>query len=445
MHCLGKVGNQKVTIIIDSGAVSNIINNSLLKKINWKIQKPSNINLVGINGIKERPLGEVLNLPVTLGEKNLEINALVTEKGDYDLLLGNDWAHKNQAIVDWKTRTLTFEFNNEKVQVPVSCLNKREQSIGNNSLITTKDGIQIKVFTNNGKGKIPERAHETDAGFDMRYPGKEILNILPNDAAFINTHVAMEIPVGSYCQLKSRSSLAKKGIEVKAGTLDAGYTGDIGIYLFNSSNTTQQIQPNERIAQAILLPLINISNLKEVNTREELGQTLRGQNGFGSTGTDEILKEYQEEYEEEDLEDQPLLKILEEMEQQVILDIEVNEHYTQIKDQQIYHATVEEMRKNIVTGSNKCPHANDEDNNENCLYCVEDEELYRQMELIPEPLFQSTNVEETDLTEKQQQQIDELLAEYQDLFDTEIPGKTDIIQHEINLETTKPIALKPYY
>ena len=266
MHCLGRVGNQKVTIIIDSGAVSNIINNSLLKKINWKIQKPSNINLVGINGIKERPLGEVLNLPVTLGEKNLEINALVTEKGDYDLLLGNDWAHKNQAIVDWKTRTLTFEFNNEKVQVPVSCLNKRDQSIGNNSLITTKDGIQIKVFTNNGKGKIPERAHETDAGFDMRYPGKEILNILPNDAAFINTHIAMEIPVGSYCQLKSRSSLAKKGIEVKAGTLDAGYTGDIGIYLFNNSNTTQQIQPNERIAQAIFLPLINISNLKKVNT-----------------------------------------------------------------------------------------------------------------------------------------------------------------------------------
>ena len=83
MHCNGKVGDQEVVIIIDSGAVSNIINNSLLKKINWKIQRPSNINLVGINGIKERLLGEVINLPVTLGKKNLKINALVTEKGDY--------------------------------------------------------------------------------------------------------------------------------------------------------------------------------------------------------------------------------------------------------------------------------------------------------------------------------------------------------------------------
>ena len=71
--------------------------------------------------------------------------------------------------------------------------------------------------------------------------------------------------------------------------------------------------------------------LKEINTREELGQTSRGQDGFGSTGTDKllnILEEYEEEYEEENLEDQPLLKILEKMEQQVILDIEVNEHYT---------------------------------------------------------------------------------------------------------------------
>ena len=100
MHCNEKVGDQEAVIIIDSGAVSNIINNSLFKKINWKIQRSSNINLVGINGIKERPLGEVIDLPVTLGKKNLKINALVTEKDDYDLLLGNDWAHKNQAVVN---------------------------------------------------------------------------------------------------------------------------------------------------------------------------------------------------------------------------------------------------------------------------------------------------------------------------------------------------------
>ena len=96
-----------------------------------------------------------------------------------------------------------------------------------------------------------------------------------------------------------------------------------------------------------------------MNTREELGQTARGQHGFESTGTDKIInndeiniiEEYEEEYEEEDLEDQPLLKILEEMEQQVILDIKVNEYYTQLKDQQIYHITVEEIKKNTLNKS----------------------------------------------------------------------------------------------
>jgi len=93
MHCLGKIGNQPAKIVIDSGAVSNIVSNNSLKKINWKIQRPSNINLVGINEHKARPLGEVIDLPITIGSQNLKINALVTEKGDYDLILGNDWMH----------------------------------------------------------------------------------------------------------------------------------------------------------------------------------------------------------------------------------------------------------------------------------------------------------------------------------------------------------------
>jgi len=122
MHCIGKIKDHKAIIIIDSGAVSNIISNDFLKKINWKIQRPSNINLVGINGIKERPLGEVIDLPITLSNKDLKINALVTEKGDYDLLLGNDWAHNNASILDWKKKTLIFEHQSEKIKIPVSCL-----------------------------------------------------------------------------------------------------------------------------------------------------------------------------------------------------------------------------------------------------------------------------------------------------------------------------------
>ena len=125
---------------------------------------------------------------------------------------------------------------------------------------------------------------------------------MPYEAIFINTHIAIKILTGSFCQLKSRSSLAKKGIEVKAGTIDAGYTGDIGILLYNNTGLTYQIRPNEKIAQAIFSPILNISAMKEVSHRKELEQTSRGQQGFGST--DKKEKEYEEEYEEKDLEDQ---------------------------------------------------------------------------------------------------------------------------------------------
>ena len=291
----------------------------------------------------------------------MNINALVTEKGEYDLLLGNIWAHQNQAVVNWKKKILTFETNGQKVEIPVSCLKRRELTDKQNeeNLFTQKDGIEIKVYLDKEKGKESEKAYNTDAGFDLRYPEKEKLEIKPGKIAFINSYIAMEIPENTYCQLVSRSSLAKQGIEVKGGTIDAGYTGNIGIILYNNSDETYIIQPNEKIAQAVFLPLIKISNLKLVNTREELKSSKRGQQGFGSSGKiNPIDFDLEDEYEieEEEISDQPLLQINEEYNNQTILDIQVNENYTQLNDQQIFHSTFEEIKRNKITDFEKCPH-----------------------------------------------------------------------------------------
>jgi len=100
MHTFGKIGSIPAKIVIDSGAVSNIVSHNSLKKIDWKIQRPSNVNLVGINEHKARALGEVIDLPITIGSQELKVDALVTEKGDYDLILGNNWMHQHKAIMD---------------------------------------------------------------------------------------------------------------------------------------------------------------------------------------------------------------------------------------------------------------------------------------------------------------------------------------------------------
>jgi len=330
MHCLGKIGNQPAKIVIDSGAVSNIVSNNSLKKINWKIQRPSNINLVGINEHKARSLGEVIDLPITIGSQNLKINALVTEKGDYDLILGNDWMHQHKAIMDWKINSLQFEDNQSTVHTPVTCLERRNNGLETDQFMAIEDSVEIKVFDDNGKGILPEKAHETDAGFDLKYPETTPLIIQPKDIVKIDSHIAIEIPMGTYCQLASRSSLARKGIEVKAGIIDAGYTGNIGILLTNNSSTPYTIQPNEKIAQAIFLPLVKISKLKLVSSRNELEQTQRDQQGFGST--DKAKKEEpiedEFEYEEESLENQPLLQIFEEQDEKVVLDFKIEDNYT---------------------------------------------------------------------------------------------------------------------
>ncbi|KAG9298173.1 hypothetical protein G9A89_005441 [Geosiphon pyriformis] len=76
-------------------------------------------------------------------------------------------------------------------------------------------------------------------------------------------------------QIAFRSSLASKGINVRKGIIDAGYTGDITVILQNETDKPFKIKHAEKIAQAIYLPLINISGLQLVNQREQLGKSDR--------------------------------------------------------------------------------------------------------------------------------------------------------------------------
>ncbi|KAG9293075.1 hypothetical protein G9A89_016437 [Geosiphon pyriformis] len=85
-------------------------------------------------------------------------------------------------------------------------------------------------------------------------------------------------------QIASRLLLASKGINVRRGIIDAGYTGDITIMLQNETDKSFRIEHAKKIAQAIYLLLINISDLQSVNNREQLGKSKRGTQDFGSTG-----------------------------------------------------------------------------------------------------------------------------------------------------------------
>ncbi|KAG9289710.1 hypothetical protein G9A89_014445 [Geosiphon pyriformis] len=130
---------------------------------------------------------------------------------------------------------------------------------------------------------MPECAHNTDAGFDLRYPGNDAIKLEPHSRTCIDLKVALEIPATTMVQLAFRSSLAKRGINIRGGIIDMGYVGNIIAMLQNDSEKAYIIEPNKKIAQAIFLSLVRVAQLVSVKKRKELGITVRGIQGFGST------------------------------------------------------------------------------------------------------------------------------------------------------------------
>lgn len=101
------------------------------------------------------------------------------------------------------------------------------------------------------------------------------------DTAVIPCGFAFEVPEGMELQVRPRSGLSKKGVYVAFGTVDSDYRGEVSIVVTNCFEEPLRIVTGDRIAQGVIAPVVRVE-LEEV---EELSETARGGNGFGSTGT----------------------------------------------------------------------------------------------------------------------------------------------------------------
>ena len=125
----------------------------------------------------------------------------------------------------------------------------------------------------------PVRAHDTDAGLDLRSAESKIIKA--GGSATFDTGIHVQIPGGCFGKVESKSGLnVNYGIVCCGGVIDEGYTGSIVVKLYNLSDKEYQIQPGDKIAQLIIQPCFQ-PRLWLVNSLEE---TERGDNGFGSTG-----------------------------------------------------------------------------------------------------------------------------------------------------------------
>lgn len=125
---------------------------------------------------------------------------------------------------------------------------------------------------------MPERAHDVDAGLDLKAPNAFI--IPPHGSEIIDTGVHVELPKGSVGMLKSKSGLNVKSNITSDGVIDEGYTGSIVAKLYNHGDFPVTFERGQKITQLVILPVI----IPEIEVINELTETERGANGFGSTG-----------------------------------------------------------------------------------------------------------------------------------------------------------------
>lgn len=142
--------------------------------------------------------------------------------------------------------------------------------------------VKIKLLPH-FSGNLPSYESDWASGFDVRaqISQQQVLN--PGERSLIATGLAFEIPSGFELQARPRSGLAiKQGVSLvnTPGTIDADYRGEVKIIVINLGQEAVTIQPGDRIAQLVLCPIYHA----EFELVEELGDTKRGEGGFGHTG-----------------------------------------------------------------------------------------------------------------------------------------------------------------
>ena len=140
--------------------------------------------------------------------------------------------------------------------------------------------IEVEVLDG---GKLPFKAHPTDAGFDL-FATSDI-EIIPGQIMKHPLNIKMKLPRGTYAQIESKSGLGSKGLLVYAGVIDESYRGVphvVGANLNIHEGKPIVIKAGQKLAQMTMRPHANEYFIEQVESVDT--NTDRGEGGFGSSG-----------------------------------------------------------------------------------------------------------------------------------------------------------------
>jgi dUTP pyrophosphatase len=148
----------------------------------------------------------------------------------------------------------------------------------------TPQKIQVKVMDERMRSQLPQYATPGSAGLDLRACIDDAIEISPGQTVLVPTGLAIYIGDPSLCaMILPRSGLGHKhGIVLGnlVGLIDSDYQGQLMVSTWNRGNTSFHLEPMERLAQLVIVPVIQI----EWESVSEFAQSDRGAGGFGSTG-----------------------------------------------------------------------------------------------------------------------------------------------------------------
>lgn len=141
--------------------------------------------------------------------------------------------------------------------------------------------IEVKVFRKGPPGF--QQMTPGASGYDLYAQIPDSIDLAPFTPHLIPSGICLAAPEGLEVQIRPRSSLSRKGILVSFGTVDSDYRGELSVVLLNLTTTPYKVHPQDRVGQAVFMHIADV-RCSEVGSIDELGETVRGASGYGSTG-----------------------------------------------------------------------------------------------------------------------------------------------------------------
>ncbi len=151
----------------------------------------------------------------------------------------------------------------------------------------------LQYYKIHGNVFAPTRSNPSDAGLDLRWSpddaGIRAMRLEPGESKLIPTGCRFAIPHGYMMEIKNRSSMAaNKHLIVGACVVDSGYDGEVFVNLHNIGKTWQTIEPGDKVAQAVIVPVVHArfvpSDTPDIYEWHPITISNRGDGALGSTG-----------------------------------------------------------------------------------------------------------------------------------------------------------------